>query len=120
MCRRLLYLLKCCISKPAGQRFLHHDNPAAYNAFSIANGVVIMRKTGTTVAAMLVAGCTAADQNSTAVGMPNPASAYCVEIGGTLALENREGGQVGICTLPDGERVEEWELFRRDHPTDSA
>ncbi|MFC3338339.1 putative hemolysin [Paracandidimonas soli] len=52
--------------------------------------------------------------------MPNPASAYCVEIGGTLALENREGGQVGICTFPDGERVEEWELFRRDHPTDSA
>ncbi len=79
-----------------------------------------MRRTGLTIAVMLAAGCTATGQSSRTVGMPNPASAYCVKIGGVLSLENREGGQVGICTLPDGEKIEEWELFRRDHPTDGA
>jgi putative hemolysin len=39
--------------------------------------------------------------------MPNPASAYCIEIGGSLEIENREGGQVEICSLPSGERIEE-------------
>jgi putative hemolysin len=56
---------------------------------------------------MLVAGCTTTNQNPQTVGMPNPASAYCIEIGGSLEIENREGGQVEICSLPSGERIEE-------------
>ncbi|MGL5394791.1 MAG: DUF333 domain-containing protein, partial [Shewanella sp.] len=26
----------------------------------------------------------------------------------------------GMCTLPNGEQIEEWALFRRDHPQDKA
>lgn len=51
-----------------------------------------------------------------AVGMPNPASAYCIAQGGTLEIVNEAAGQVGYCTLPGGERIEEWALFRRDNP----
>ena len=48
------------------------------------------------------------------VGMPNPASAHCVKIGGRLEIRNGAGGAVGICHLPDGTEMEEWALFRRD------
>lgn len=66
---------------------------------------------------MLMAGCVSAGEPaSKAVGMANPASVYCAKIGGSLAIESRAEGQVGICTLPDGSKIEEWELFRRDHP----
>jgi putative hemolysin len=75
-----------------------------------------MKMLGIAASAMLVAGCANPDDKPQSVGMPNPASAYCVQIGGKLGIENREGGQVGICTLPDGTRIEEWELYRRDHP----
>lgn len=48
--------------------------------------------------------------------MRNPASVYCVEDkGGQLEIVRLpSGGEVGICTLPDGEIVEEWTLYRRD------
>ncbi|MGO3892373.1 MAG: putative hemolysin [Paenalcaligenes sp.] len=50
------------------------------------------------------------------VGMANPASTYCVDIGGSVSIQNTGGGDIGICTLPDGSTIEEWELFRRDNP----
>lgn len=51
------------------------------------------------------------------VGMANPASAYCLSLGGRLDLRKDESGnQFGICHLPDGTLIEEWVLFRRDHP----
>lgn len=46
------------------------------------------------------------------IGMPNPASAYCVKRGGKLEIRSTQGGQVGYCHLPDGRVVEEWALFR--------
>jgi len=49
------------------------------------------------------------------VGLANPASVYCKEKGGTLVIKNSEKGQIGICQLPDGSEIEEWELYRRDH-----
>ncbi|MBO9353505.1 DUF333 domain-containing protein [Bordetella petrii] len=66
------------------------------------------------VAVALLAGC--ASQGQQPVGMANPASVYCKEIGGSLQIENTSAGQVGICVLPTGERIEEWELYRREHP----
>ena len=52
-----------------------------------------------------------------AVGMANPASVYCQQRGGKLEIvKDKDGGEVGYCTLPGGERIEEWALFRRDHP----
>lgn len=45
--------------------------------------------------------------------MANPASQHCVDVGGKLRIDNTPAGQVGICQLPDGTEVEEWELFRQ-------
>ena len=49
---------------------------------------------------------------TTAAGIANPASTFCVEQGGTVEIVDEAGGQVGYCKLPDGTRVEEWEYFR--------
>jgi uncharacterized protein len=46
------------------------------------------------------------------VRIANPASEHCLALGGTLTIEDGPGGQVGWCLLPDGRRVEEWELWR--------
>ena len=49
--------------------------------------------------------------------MANPASVYCQQRGGKLEIvKDKNGGESGYCTLPSGERIEEWALFRRDHP----
>lgn len=48
---------------------------------------------------------------SDSTGMPNPASVFCEEQGGTVEIVDEADGQVGYCNLPDGTRVEEWEYF---------
>ncbi|MEN5179167.1 DUF333 domain-containing protein [Comamonas testosteroni] len=68
-----------------------------------------------TLCALAVSAC-AQTEPQPRIGMPNPASAYCVKRGGALQIKDTPQGQVGICMLPDGSQVEEWELFRRDHP----
>lgn len=50
-----------------------------------------------------------------ATGMPNPASVYCEEQGGTLEIVDEAAGQVGYCNLPDGTRIEEWEYYRANN-----
>ena len=46
------------------------------------------------------------------VGMPNPASQYCVEQGYQLEIRDEAGGQVGYCIFPDGSECEEWAFYR--------
>ncbi len=48
------------------------------------------------------------------VTIPNPASEHCLERGGKLVIVQGASGQRGMCHLPDGTVVEEWELLRRD------
>lgn len=55
--------------------------------------------------------------DTTAVGLANPASEFCVDQGGTLEIVDEADGQVGYCTLPDGTRVEEWEYFTAETGT---
>lgn len=50
------------------------------------------------------------------IGMANPADVYCTQIGGTLSAKTNDQGQYSICTLPNGESLDSWALFRRDHP----
>ncbi|MBT0729154.1 DUF333 domain-containing protein [Rosenbergiella nectarea subsp. apis] len=50
------------------------------------------------------------------IGMANPASVYCLSLKGQLDNVNTAQGVTSYCTLPSGERVEEWALFHRDHP----
>lgn len=57
--------------------------------------------------------CAPGDSLSEDVGMPNPASVYCEEQGGTLEIrEDVDGGQVGYCRFGDGSACEEWAFFR--------
>lgn len=51
--------------------------------------------------------------------IPNPASQNCIEKGGKLIILKRgDGGQYGVCLLPDGKQCEEWALFRGDCPAE--
>jgi len=46
-------------------------------------------------------------------GMPNPASVYCEEQGGTLQIRtDAQGGQYGVCVFEDGSECDEWAFFR--------
>lgn len=46
------------------------------------------------------------------VGMPNPASVFCEENGGTLEIRQVEGGEAGYCKFADGSECEEWAFMR--------
>ncbi|MCM2493937.1 DUF333 domain-containing protein [Burkholderia glumae] len=71
----------------------------------------------------LVSGCsTGNDPSSEApiVGMANPASVYCESLGGrSVSVKDKDGAAYAICHLPDGTQIEEWALYRRDHPQSS-
>ncbi len=78
-----------------------------------------MFKIGIAVVAVLLAGCTVSGPDPIlAIGVPNPASVYCIERAGTLDIKQSAAGDVSMCDLSDGTRVEEWELYRRNHPKD--
>ena len=68
------------------------------------------------VAALALTACVETQAESPRIGMPNPASTYCVEQNGRLEIRKTEGGETGYCRLPDGRIVEEWEYFRANHP----
>ncbi|MFJ5445595.1 DUF333 domain-containing protein [Methylobacillus methanolivorans] len=67
------------------------------------------------LAVALLNGCHSNESSST-LAIANPASEHCVKQGGKLEIVRDEAGEKGMCHLPDGTVVEEWELFRRDHP----
>jgi len=54
--------------------------------------------------------------------MPNPASVYCEQNGGTLEIRSdAAGNQSGVCIFPDGSECDEWAYFRGEcAPTRSS
>ena len=62
----------------------------------------------------LLGGCSS-EEASPPVAISNPASEHCVKKGGKLEIVKEAAGEKGMCHLPDGTVVEEWELFRRDN-----
>ena len=44
--------------------------------------------------------------------MANPASANCVNVGGTVQIKDSPASQYGMCAFPNGTACEEWALFR--------
>lgn len=63
--------------------------------------------------------CAAPDtmEKSAPVGLANPASKYCVSLGGKRETrKDAAGNESSVCHLPDGTVLDEWKLFRRDHP----
>ncbi len=50
---------------------------------------------------------------SLGLAMNNPASAFCIEMGGQHeTLKDAGGAEMSVCHLPDGRIIEEWTLFR--------
>ena len=45
------------------------------------------------------------------IGLPNPASFYCEEMGYTLEMRETDQGTQGICVLPDGQECDEWDFL---------
>ena len=68
------------------------------------------------VAAVALSACSHtknAPENAPQVGMANPASAFCEQKGGKSEIrKNEDGSEYGMCHLPDGSEVEEWEYYR--------
>jgi len=61
----------------------------------------------------LLAACSAQTDKPQRIGMANPASVYCEKMDGKLDIVKGPNGESGYCTLPSGERIEEWALYRR-------
>ena len=64
------------------------------------------------LALALLAGACGDDDNQDESQLPNPASVYCEEQGGTLEIRDEAGGQVGYCVFDDGSECEEWAFMR--------
>ncbi|MFI3014207.1 DUF333 domain-containing protein [Klebsiella aerogenes] len=63
---------------------------------------------------MLISGCTVQSEQHNSIGRANPASVNCIQQGGKSDRVRTDKGDTGYCTLPSGERIEEWALFHRD------
>ncbi|WP_083699961.1 DUF333 domain-containing protein [Shewanella sp. UCD-KL12] len=55
------------------------------------------------------------EQDTVGASMTNPASSYCFALDGELEIKTGIDGALGLCHLPSGEVIEEWDLYRRDH-----
>ena len=44
--------------------------------------------------------------------LANPASVFCAKLGGKTTDIGTYDGEVGYCTLPNGDSIDEWDLFR--------
>jgi len=53
------------------------------------------------------------DSNEPGMGIANPAAVYCKELGYEYKIiTDSEGGQRGVCILPDNTICDEWEFFK--------
>ena len=65
---------------------------------------------------LILGACGSAPATPTSqAGLPNPASVYCVEHGGTVEIVTAaDGSQSGVCHFDDGSSCDEWAFFRGD------
>ena len=60
--------------------------------------------------------CAAKENTTPKIGMPNPASKYCISQGGKLVMKkDQNGNSYGVCKLKTGEEIEEWQYFRENN-----
>jgi len=71
------------------------------------------------IAFLMLAACS--PTTTPVADMPNPASVYCEENGGSLELRtDASGGVAGVCVFPDGSECDEWAYYRGEcRPGDS-
>lgn len=76
-----------------------------------------MLKFAIAIVSVLLAGCTVSGPDPVmGLQLPNPASVYCIERGGTLDITETSQADVTTCVLSDGTRVDEWAFYRQNHP----
>ena len=64
---------------------------------------------------------TPASSSSDGAGLPNPASAYCLEQGYKHEIRTAaDGSQSGVCIFPDGSGCDEWSFYRSECGPDSS
>ena len=87
----------------------------------VLNNEGVKMKWMTIMLPLALAGCAQPQQTQPAhpVGMANPASVYCEQLGGTQVPVQSPQGVRTDCKLPGGETIDEWDLWRRDHPAKS-
>jgi putative hemolysin len=57
------------------------------------------------------------DESGPSANLSNPASEYCIKVGGELASKTRgDGGAYNVCNFPDNQSCEEWALYKRQCP----
>ena len=50
------------------------------------------------------------------IGMPNPASKFCVDKGGKSFTEkDKNGNERGVCRFNNGTKVDEWDYYRENN-----
>ncbi len=54
------------------------------------------------------------------IGMASPAAMYCQQKGGQRVPVQSPQGVRTECKLPGGEVIDEWALWRRDHPSSGS
>ena len=72
--------------------------------------------TSAVLSALAISGCAQPQSAAPVIGMANSASVYCAKLDGKSRIEKTAAGERGICVLSNGTEIDEWELFRRDHP----
>lgn len=68
----------------------------------------------------VLSACTPQAPQDAVIDMANPASVFCVQEkqGRIEIVTDTSGNQKGLCHLPDGTVVDEWELFRKEGSQD--
>lgn len=69
------------------------------------------------VTSILMLGCTVSGPDPImGLQLPNPASVYCIERGGSINIKESPQGAVTTCVLSDGTKIDEWAYYRQNHP----
>jgi putative hemolysin len=82
-------------------------SPKSLFTFLVSIGMISL------TACTLISGTDKKDSGN--ANMPNPASVFCEENGGTLEIRtDDDGSQSGVCVFPDGSECDEWAFFRSE------
>lgn len=79
-----------------------------------------MRKLFTTfMIATTLTGCISVqmDLDSAKIGLSNPATEFCLQQKGFVDYQtDKQGNNISMCHLPNGQEIEVWQLYRSKQP----
>jgi putative hemolysin len=79
----------------------------------VVGALVVLFLIGAVLCTLLSAPVRSSEPESGEAGLPNPASVYCEEQGGSVEIRtDADGGQYGVCIFADGSECDEWAFYR--------